>query len=59
MQPLSTPFLLWMAREPDDLQSGAIRKGMVEPGEGDAFPCDGDLVGCLITTVKIQIFYLV
>eukprot|EP00884_Botryococcus_braunii_P003072 jgi/Botrbrau1/12766/Bobra.0238s0005.1 len=31
-------------RELDDLQSGAIRKGVVEPGEGDASPEDGDLV---------------
>ncbi len=47
------PFSVWTARELDDLQSGAIRKGIVEPGEGDAFPCDGDLVGCLIRTVKV------
>lgn len=33
-----------VCRELDDLQSGAIRKGIVEPGEGDASPEDGDLV---------------
>lgn len=31
-------------RELDDLQSGAIRKGIVEAGEGEDSPADGDLV---------------
>jgi len=33
-----------LSRELDDLQSGAIRKATVAPGEGGASPAEGDLV---------------
>ena len=41
----------WVLRELDDLQSGAIQKATLVPGEGDDTPAEGDLVGHRITPI--------
>ena len=34
----------YIGREQVDLQDGAVRKAVLDPGEGTASPVDGDLV---------------